>query len=101
MRPFAVPRFFVQFDIVQATSTPNKGTMIRSFINNPISLSPMATVNYVIEKDNDTGGAKANFIVEVSAQNKNVRLIIQAIMIGANGENQGFAFAIDGYSLKQ
>ncbi len=78
-----------------------EGTMLRSFINKPISLSPMATVNYVIEKDDDTGGAGANFIVEISAKNKDVRPIIQAVMIGANGGNQGFAFAIDGYSLKQ
>lgn len=78
-----------------------EGHLVRNFINNPISLNPMATVSYVIEKDDDTGGSGANFIVELSAMNKDVKPIIQAIMIGGNSGNQGFAFSTDGYSIKK
>ena len=74
------------------------GLKVRSYIDNPISLPPMGTVNYVIEKDDDTGGPGANFIVELNAKNKNVRPLIQAVMIGENG-NKGFSFATDGYSI--
>ncbi len=60
----------------------------------------MATVNYVIEKDDDTGGHGANFIIALSSKNKNItRPVIQAIMIGQFG-NKGFSFATDGYSVK-
>jgi hypothetical protein len=60
----------------------------------------MATLNYVIEKDDDTGGPGANFIVALSARNANIRPLIQAIMIGHNG-NIGFSFATNGHSLKK
>jgi len=75
------------------------GDKVKTFINNTISLPPMATVNYVIEKKDDTGGSGANFIIELSANSSKVKPLIQAIMIGENG-NQAFSFATDGYSIK-
>lgn len=75
------------------------GNLVRSFINKPIGISPMATVNYVIEKDDDTGGSGANFIVVLNSKNKNIKPIIQAVMMGQI-ENKGFAFSTDGYSIR-
>lgn len=75
------------------------GDLVRSYIENQISLRPMATVNYVIEREDDTGGSGANFIVKLSAKNPDIKPLIQAIMIGQNG-NKGFAFSTDGYSIK-
>ena len=76
-----------------------EGDLVRSYIDNPISLSPMGTINYVIEKDDDTGGSGANFIVELSSKNKKIKPLIQAIMLGYSG-NKSFAFSTDGYSVK-
>ena len=59
----------------------------------------MATINYVIEREDDTGGSGANFIVKLSAKNEDVKPLIQAVMIGQYG-NKGFAFSTDGYSIK-
>lgn len=73
-----------------------EGELVRSFIDNPISLLPMATLNYVIEKDDDTGGQGANFMVALSGKNKDVKPVIQAIMIG-QFTNKSFTLAIDGY----
>lgn len=78
-----------------------EGTLVKNYINNPISLPPMASINYVIEKEDDTGGSGANFIVALSGKNDYYRPIIQAIMIGENGENKGFSFSTDGYSIKK
>jgi hypothetical protein len=33
--------------------------------------------------------------------NENIRPIIQVIMIGENGNNQGFSFSTDGHSIKE
>ena len=74
------------------------GDKVKSYIENPISLPPMATINYVIEKDDDTGGNGANFIVELSSKNINSKPLIQAIMIGQNA-NQAFSFVTNGYSV--
>lgn len=76
-----------------------KGDLVRNYIDNAISIPPMGTLNYVIEKEDDTGGAGANFIVELSASHKNVKPLIQAVMIGQIG-NKGFSFSTDGYSIK-
>lgn len=76
-----------------------EGQLVRKYIENPISLSPMATVNYVINKEDDTGGSGANFIIELSANSLNIKPIIQAIMVESSG-TQAFAFATDGYSIK-
>lgn len=76
------------------------GLKVRSFIDNPISLPPMATINYVIERDDDSGGPGANFIVEINSRNPKMKPLIQAIMIGQNG-NKGFSFSTDGYSIKE
>lgn len=75
------------------------GTLVRSYIENPISLGPMATINYVVDKDDDTGGPGANFIVELSAK-MDIRPLIQAVMVGQSGSNKSFSFATDGYSIK-
>lgn len=76
------------------------GELVRSYIENLINLPPMATVNYVIEKDDDTGGPGANFIVELNSKNKDAKPVVQAVMIGETG-NKGFSFSTDGYSLKK
>lgn len=75
------------------------GNVVRSYVENLISLPPMATINYVIEKEDDTGGPGANFIVELSAEHRNVKPLIQAVMVSYVG-NKAFAFSVDGYSVK-
>lgn len=75
-----------------------EGNLVKSFINQPIGLAPMATVNYVIEKEDTSGGSGANFIVILNSD-KEVKPLIQAIMIGEMG-NKSFAFSTDGYSIE-
>ncbi len=75
-----------------------EGDLVKKFINQPIGLAPMATVNYVIEREDTSGGPGANFIVKLYSNNK-IKPLIQAVMIGENG-NKGFAFSTDGYSIE-
>jgi len=76
------------------------GDLVRSYVENSISIPPMATINYVVEKDDDTGGPGANFIVVVNSRNREVNPLIQAVMIGESG-NKGFAFTTNGHSIKK
>jgi hypothetical protein len=75
-----------------------QGDLVKKFLEKTISLPPMATVNYVIEKDDDTGGSGANFIVVLNSKSNQVKPIIQAIMIGEYS-NKAFSFSTDGYSI--
>lgn len=76
------------------------GVLVRSYAENIISLPPMATINYVVEKDDDTGGPGANFIVELTSKNINIKPLIQAVMVGYIG-NKAFSFLTDGYTIKE
>jgi len=75
------------------------GDLVRSYLEQPIVLSPMSTVNYVIEREDVSGGPGANFIVELSSDNANSKPILQAVMIGRSA-NRGFSFLTDGYSIR-
>lgn len=76
-----------------------EGTLVKNYIDKTISLNPMGSVNYVIEKEDTSGGSGANFIVELSAKNANIKPLIQAIMVG-QFNNKSFSFSTDGYSVK-
>lgn len=71
------------------------GTFVKSYVNSPIELPAMGTLNYIVEKEEDKGGSGANFVIEVEGVDKTVQPIIEAIMIG-DFSNKGFAFTTQG-----
>ncbi|WP_114700447.1 DUF3124 domain-containing protein [Psychrobacter proteolyticus] len=71
------------------------GDFVKSYIDGPIELPPMATLNYIIEKEDDSGGSGANFIIDVEGVDETVKPVIEAVMIG-NFSNKGFAFSTEG-----
>ncbi|WP_201592815.1 DUF3124 domain-containing protein [Psychrobacter fozii] len=71
------------------------GALLKSYLNKPIELPAMATLNYIVEKEEDKGGSGANFIIEVEGIDETVRPVIEAVMIG-NFSNKGFAFSTEG-----
>lgn len=75
-----------------------RGDKVRDFLDHPIFVLPMATLEYVIEEDDRSGGSGANFIVVWSAKHAEVETVIQAIMISVSGQ-QGVAFKTDGVSI--
>ncbi len=77
-----------------------KGEIIREYLENPILLNPMASIDYVIDEEDHTGGSGAHFTVIWSGKNRRVKPIIQAVMISTNGQ-QGVAFTAEGVSIKQ
>jgi len=76
-----------------------KGVLIRDYLDHPIYLVPMASIDYVIDEEDRSGGSGANFIVIWSAKNHKLNPVIQAVMISTNGQ-QGVAFTTEGQSIK-
>ena len=74
------------------------GALVKSFVDQQIAISPMATVNYVIDRDDDTGGSGAHFVVDIHARSPEVKPLVQAIMVGEYS-NKAFAFESDGYLI--
>jgi len=75
------------------------GEKVRSYIDRTLLLEPLQSIDYVIEREDEVGGSGANFIIALSAKKSNMKPIIQAVMVGYDG-NKGFAFTTDGYSIK-
>lgn len=77
-----------------------RGDLVRSYLESPIYLGPMATIDYVVDEQDDLGGSGANFIVSWSANNPTINPVIQAVMISTNGQ-QGVSFSVDGVSISR
>ena len=67
------------------------GELIKSYIKNLIKLPPMATLNYVVEKEENKGGPGTDFIIDVEGLDDTVK----AVMIG-DFSNKAFAFNTQG-----
>ena len=57
------------------------GTLVRHYLDHPIYLKPLESIDYVIEEQDNTGGSGANFIIDWYAA-KPMKPIFQAVMIG-------------------
>lgn len=77
----------------------SEGVKNRTYLKRPIRLGPLSSVEFVVEDDEDKGGAGANFIVDWGAS-KNLRPVIQAVMIGTSSQ-QGISFTTDGVLMEK
>lgn len=68
-----------------------KGDFVRPYLTKMIELPPMGTLNYIVERMDDSGGDGANFVVSIEGDDTNLSPVIEAIMIGSFS-NKGFAF---------
>lgn len=71
------------------------GNFVKAYLDKPIELPAMGTLNYIVEKEENRDGAGANFIVEVEGVDDTVAPVIEAIMVG-NFSNKAFAFGTEG-----
>ena len=76
------------------------GKRVKEYLDHPIYVNPMASVDYVIEERDKTGGSGANFIVIWSGKSAQVKPVIEAVMISTNGQ-QGISFTTNGVSIKK
>lgn len=76
-----------------------KGDLVKSFIDRTLVLEPMQSIDYVIDRDDNTGGVGANFIVTWGAP-RNTNPLFQAVMIGRSGQH-GLSFVTEGISIKK
>ncbi len=88
---------------IQLTSVryyDHSGTQLKDYIDDPRSLGPYASANFVVDIGEDRGGVGANFVVEWQADEKVVTPIVQAIMSGGTG-TQGLSFVTQGKVIEK
>jgi hypothetical protein len=77
--------------ILSATYHDSYGKELNEYADSAILLSPLESIEFVVEEVETSGGAGANFIVKWGATNYSKQLLIQSIMIGTYGQ-QGISF---------
>lgn len=81
--------------ITQADYFNTEGNLIRSYVETPIYLTPLETIEIVIHRRDSTGGSGANFIFEWATKNATYEPLFEAVMIWTTG-NQGISFVTRG-----
>lgn len=76
----------------------SEGQEIREYVSAPSSLAPMATADFVIQRHDTAGGPGANFLVDWSSAVDLDEPVIEAVMIGRQG-NAGISFISTGRAL--
>lgn len=74
-----------------------QGDLVRSYIDAPIYLKPMESIDYVIEQQDTSGGSGANFLIDWYAK-KQLNPLFQAVMVGGLGA-QAFSFTTEGVEV--
>ena len=67
------------------------GKIVRKHLENPLRLPPLASTDFVVPENDQTGGSGANFIVEWIAETKVYEPIIEAVMV-STASQQGISF---------
>lgn len=78
----------------------SEGERIRTYIESPVPLGPMASIRYVIKEADKVGGSGANFLVEWTADRPVDPPIIESVMIGAQTQ-QGISFTSRGRVIRE
>jgi len=74
-----------------------EGDLVRSYIDSPIYLTQMESIDYVIEQQDTSGGSGANFLIDWYSE-KRLNPLFQAVMVGGLGA-QAFSFTTEGIEI--
>ena len=75
------------------------GHLVRNYLEKPIYLHPLETIDYVIDEADEAGGSGANYLLTWGAK-KQLHPVIQAVMLGSIGQ-QGITFTTDGVVVEE
>ena len=86
--------------ILSATYHDSYGKLLHSYLDSTLLLSPLESVELVVQEEENKGGAGANFIIEWAATKYTDQLLIQSVMISTYGQ-QGVSFLSDAKVIKR
>ncbi|NJO04225.1 MAG: DUF3124 domain-containing protein [Chloroflexaceae bacterium] len=77
-----------------------EGTLVRSYIDEPVALGPLASSHVVVDPRDESGGVGANFLVAWGAEALVHEPVVEAVMISAAGQ-QGLSLISPGRVISQ
>lgn len=78
----------------------SKGKKLKSYLNSPLHLKPLATTAFLVERDDVSGGVGASFIIEWTSEGTTTPPVIESVMIDTSGQ-QGLSFARAGIEISE
>ncbi|WP_084696322.1 DUF3124 domain-containing protein [Salisaeta longa] len=85
--------------LTSVTYHDSEGTWVRQYLDAPQTLAPLASTAFVVAKDDRTGGAGANFIVEWEADAPVAPPVIESVMISTQSA-LGISFTSPGRVIR-
>ena len=74
------------------------GKVLHRYLERPIAIRSLGSVQAFIAAEDTRGGTGANFIVEWAADGKITEPLVEAVMVGTKG-TQGFSFTSRGKAM--
>jgi hypothetical protein len=71
------------------------GKKLRSYIDKPVTVGPLASIRFIIPESNKEGGSGAKFLVHWRAEKPVTEPIVESVMIGTKMQ-QGISFISQG-----
>lgn len=85
--------------LAQADYYNTQGKLIRTYVNAPVYLGPMETLEVVIAQGDTLGGSGANFVFDWAQQANSSEPLFEAVMISTTS-SQGLSFTTTGKRVK-
>ena len=76
------------------------GSLIKNYLDKPLLLKPLATVEFLVAQKEIEGGSGANFIVEWISDTKVNQPVIEAVMVGTEGQTS-ISFVRTGITIEK
>ena len=86
--------------VFSANYNDSYGKQLRAYIDSTILLKPLEAIEFVVEYNEDKGGAGASFLVDWGAGRDDGQLLIQAVMTGTSNQ-QGLSFLTEAKIVNQ
>lgn len=84
------------FSITSVRYYDTDGRLQRNWLDRPVKLGPLATMEFLVEEHDVTGGSGANFVADVLVPDDVNHPIMEAVMI-SGASNRGISFVSRGH----
>lgn len=71
--------------ITDARYFDHDGKLVHDYINKPIRLGPLGSIEYFVKESDTSGGVSASFLVDWAADSDTIPPVVEAVMIGTKG----------------
>ena len=81
--------------VISANYYDSTGKLVKSYVDKPVKLGPLASIHYSVKESDKSGGFGANFIVKWTSSTQVNEPVIECVMISTKGQ-QGISFITQG-----